>query len=100
MVVAAIGVFIASCMLLPYIGQEFTPTADEGQFQVQVEAPTGSSIQQTSYIAKQVEDLVSTLPAVKDIYTTVGGQYEGQTTVAAVMVRMVEKEHREVSRSK
>ncbi|MEZ6077867.1 MAG: efflux RND transporter permease subunit [Pirellulaceae bacterium] len=28
----------------PFIGQEFTPVADEGQFQIQAEAPVGSSI--------------------------------------------------------
>ncbi|WP_013627301.1 efflux RND transporter permease subunit [Rubinisphaera brasiliensis] len=96
-VLAAIGVFAGSVMLLPLIGQEFAPTADEGQFQVQVEAPTGSSIGQTSKIAYEIEEIMATLPAIKDIYTTVGGQYEGQTTVAQVMVRMVDKSGRTVS---
>lgn len=96
-VVSAIGIFIASTMLLPFIGQEFTPVADEGQFQIQAEAPVGSSIETTSKLAHEIEKLVVTLPAVKDIYTTVGGQYEGQTTVAAVVVRMVDKDQRSVS---
>ncbi len=96
---AAVGVFIGSVFLLPLIGQEFTPDADEGQFLVQVEAPTGSSIQQTSFIARQVEEAVASLPAIQDIYTTVGGQYEGQTTVAQVMVKMVDKPGREVSQA-
>ena len=98
-VVAAISVFIGSVMLLPMIGQEFTPTADEGQFQVQVEAPVGSSIQLTSKIARQIEEIMTTLPAVKDIYTTVGGQYEGQTTVAQVMVKLVDKPQRSVTQN-
>lgn len=96
-VIAAIGVFLASGMLLPLIGKEFAPTADEGQFQVQIEAPVGSSIQQTSKIAGEIEQIVATLPAVKDIYTTIGGQYEGQNTVAQVMVRMFDKQSRTVS---
>ncbi len=96
-VLAAVGVFIGSLMLLPLIGQEFTPTADEGQFQVQVEAPVGSSIHQTSRIARKVEEIVATLPAVKDIYTTVGGMYEGQTTISQVVVKLVDKSSRTIS---
>lgn len=93
----AIGVFIASMMLLPFIGQEFTPNADEGQFSVQIEAPVGSSIHQTSSIAMEIESRMSDLPAVKDVYTTIGGQYEGVVTVAQVMVQMVDKSQRTIS---
>lgn len=96
-ILAAIGVFIGSMMLLPFIGQEFTPTADEGQFSVQIEAPVGSSIQQTSSIALEIESRMSDLPAVKDVYTTIGGQYEGVVTVAQVMVQMVDKSQRDIS---
>lgn len=98
-VLTAVGISIGSVMLVPLIGQEFSPAADEGQFQVQVEAPVGSSLQQTSRLAREIEELVATLPAIKDIYTTVGGSYEGQTTVAQVMVTMVDKRQRSVSQS-
>ncbi|MCO6045226.1 efflux RND transporter permease subunit [Aeoliella sp. ICT_H6.2] len=96
-VLVAGGVFVASLMLLPMIGKEFTPEADEGQFQVQIEAPTGSSIEQTSLLASKIEDIIATVPAVQDIYTTVGGQYEGQTSVAQVMVKMVDRKQRTIS---
>lgn len=96
-VLASVVFFFASGMLLPLIGKEFTPSADEGQFSVQVEAPTGSSIDQTSSIAARIEAIVSELPAIQDVYTTIGGQFEGQTTVAQIRVRMVDKEHRQVS---
>lgn len=98
-ILAAVGVFVGSLMLLPLIGQEFTPTPDEGQFQVQVEAPVGSSIQQTSRIAHKIEQVVATLPAVQDIYTTVGGTYEGQTTTSQIIVKLVNKSSRSVSQS-
>ena len=54
-VLVAMGVFLASCTLLPLIGKEFTPAADEGQFQVQLEAPVGSSLDRTAKLAGQVE---------------------------------------------
>ena len=98
-VLAAGSVFIASLMLLPMIGKEFTPAADEGQFQVQIESPVGSSIEQTASLANDIEAIVATLPAVKDIYTTIGGQYEGQTTYAQMMVRMIDREHRTISQA-
>lgn len=96
---ASIGVFVGSVMLLPLVGQEFAPVADEGQFQVQVEAPVGSSIQQTSKITNEIEQLVGELPAIRDIYTTIGGQYEGQSTVAQVLVKLVDKDRRALSQS-
>ncbi len=96
-VLSAIGVFVGSLMLLPLVGQEFAPTPDDGQFQVQVEAPVGSSIQQTSKIAGDIEGILSELPAIADIYTTVGGQYEGQSTVAQILVKLVGKNGRQLS---
>ena len=98
-VAAAMGIFFASTLLLPFIGKEFSPATDEGQFMVQMEAPTGSSIQQTLKIACEIEDLMADLPAVADIYTTVGGEYEGQATVAQVRVKLREKNQRAVSQS-
>jgi HAE1 family hydrophobic/amphiphilic exporter-1 len=96
---SALGLFIASGFLLPLIGQEFTPSEDEGQFSVQVEAPVGSSIHQTDRIAAAVEERIGRLPFIQDIYTTIGGQYEGMVTVADVMVKLVEKEDRTLSQA-
>lgn len=95
--VLAVLLFVASTMLLPLIGQEFTPAVDEGQFQVQIEAPVGSTIRETSTLATRIEEILATLPAVEDIYTTVGGQYEGQTTVAQVVVNMKGRAERTIS---
>jgi len=66
---------------------------------VQVEAPVGSSIHQTDRIAAAVEQRMGRLPFIKDIYTTIGGQYEGMLTVADVMVKLAEKEDRTLSQA-
>ena len=97
-IASAVGVFVGSMMLLPLIGQEFTPVADEGQFSIQIEAPVGSSIGETSRIASEVEHRLKDLPGIEDIYTTIGGQYEGHVSVAQVRVRMVDKEVRPLVR--
>ncbi len=96
-ILASIGVFIASLMLLPFIGKEFTPIEDEGQFSIQFEAPVGSSIGQTSSIAAKIESRLKELPAVREIYTTIGGQYEGAVTVAQIMVQLDPISERDVS---
>lgn len=96
-ILAATGIFFASLMLLPYIGKEFTPIEDEGQFNIQFESPVGSSIGQTASIAGTIESRLEDLPAVQDIYTTIGGQYEGAVTVAQIMVQMVPEDQRDVS---
>ena len=96
-ILASIGVFVASLMLLPFIGKEFTPIEDEGQFSIQFEAPVGSSIGQTSSIASEIESRLESLPCVQDIYTTIGGQYEGAVTVAQIMVQLTPIDKRKLS---
>jgi hydrophobic/amphiphilic exporter-1 (mainly G- bacteria), HAE1 family len=95
--VLAVGIFIGSLFLMPFIGQEFAPVADEGQFSVTVEAPVGSSLEQTSAIALEIEKRLDGLPAIKDIYTRIGGQFDGAVTVAQIVVNMKGKSDRSLS---
>lgn len=95
--IIAILIFVGSLMLTPFIGQEFAPVADEGQFSVTVEAPVGSSLQQTSAIALEVERRLDGLPAITDIYTKIGGQFDGAVTVAQIVVKMSGKGERQIS---
>ena len=95
--IIAIGIFIGSLSLMPFIGQEFAPVADEGQFSVTVEAPVGSSLRQTSAIALEVEKRLDGLPAIEDIFTRIGGQFDGAVTVAQIVVKMSPKSERTIS---
>lgn len=88
--VAAIGIFVGSLALTPFLGQEFTPALDEGQFNIQIEAPVGSSLAQTDRLAREIESRMGDIPGVADIYTTVGGQFEGSVGVASVMVKLID----------
>jgi HAE1 family hydrophobic/amphiphilic exporter-1 len=98
-IVSAIGIFIASLALLPLIGKEFTPTTDEGQFSVQLEAPVGSSLAQTDRLTKEIETRMAEIPDVKDIYTTVGGQFEGSVNIASVMVKLLDSAQRSITQA-
>ncbi|GAA4294879.1 efflux RND transporter permease subunit [Nibribacter koreensis] len=90
---------IASFMLVPFgfIGSEFIPSGDRGEVSLQLELPKNSTVEQTNYATKQVEEYLRTIPEVKRVFTTVGttassqaGQtsaYQAELSVALVDVK-------------
>jgi multidrug efflux pump subunit AcrB len=55
--------FVASFALLPFIGENFFPTVDAGQFRLHVRAPAGTRLEQTARIFNQVENTIKeTIP--------------------------------------
>jgi multidrug efflux pump subunit AcrB len=56
--------FAGSACLLPFIGQDFFPTVDAGQFRLHVRAPAGTRIEETERIFARVERAVrKSIPA-------------------------------------
>lgn len=93
---AAIGIFVGSLFLTPFLGKEFVPAADEDQFNVMVEAPLGSSIQRTSKILQEIEGRLRHLPGVTNVFSTIGAGVEGRVNVGTILVRLTEKSERSV----
>ena len=50
-----LGLCLGSMALLPYLGQDFFPTVDAGQFKLHVRAKTGTRIEETAKLCDQVE---------------------------------------------
>ncbi|MFN8003229.1 MAG: efflux RND transporter permease subunit [Acidobacteriota bacterium] len=54
--------FLAFCggsfLFLPFIGEDFFPTVDAGQFRLHVRAPAGTRLEETERIFGQVEDAI------------------------------------------
>ena len=48
----------SSLALFPWIGQDFFPSVDAGQFRLHVRAPAGTRIEETERIFGQVEDAI------------------------------------------
>ncbi len=48
----------ASCLLAPYLGQDFFPKVDAGQMRLHVRAKTGTRVEQTAALCDHVEDLI------------------------------------------
>ncbi len=70
-VLGFIGIFILSFALYPLIGVAFYPRTDEGQFVVNVKAPTGTRIEVTDKYIKRVEDIVKKVVKPADLSAVV-----------------------------
>jgi HAE1 family hydrophobic/amphiphilic exporter-1 len=81
----ATGVFILA-LLIPafgFIGNEFMPQSDRGEFGVSVELMPGNSVEQTNQTALQIERMLSQMPEVKKVFTSVGAQESGSLSLSS-----------------
>jgi CzcA family heavy metal efflux pump len=53
--VGVLGTAAASFLLIPWIGQDFFPKVDSGQFTMHMRAPTGTRIEETAKLCDEVE---------------------------------------------
>jgi len=94
--------FFGSCGLIPagYIGTEFFPKSDKGEFLVQIELPKDASIEQTNLTTQRAEDFLSKKAEITQLITTVGqssGDFGGTQATAyksEINVKLVERDKR------
>jgi HAE1 family hydrophobic/amphiphilic exporter-1 len=87
---------------LNLIGSEYVPTEDDGQFTISMTLPPGTSLQATDAVTKRYEQLLSGIPEVQSLFTTVGsgGGFGGGSTNARnsqIAVQLVDKSDRKRS---
>ena len=70
-VLGFIAIFLLSFALSPLIGIAFYPRSDEGQFVINLKAPTGTRIEITNKYVKEVEDIVKQVVKPEDLSTLV-----------------------------
>src|SRR3984893_10610367 len=71
---------LASFGLLPWIGEDFFPAVDTGQFKLHLRAPTGTRIEETAMLADHVEQAIrDRIPAreLSAVVDNVGLPYSG-----------------------
>ena len=101
-VVITFIILISSFALVAFgfIGGEFFPKMDRGQFLVQIELPKDATVEKTNQVTLNVEKYLRSNNDVVDLITTVGQQSTGfgasQATVyqAEVQVKLVDKSER------
>ncbi|WP_374328933.1 efflux RND transporter permease subunit, partial [Soonwooa sp.] len=78
-VIVTFLVLIASFSLvgLGFIGGEFFPKLDKGEFLVQMELPKDASVEKTNQVTLEVEKFLRQYPEVVNMITTVGQQSGG-----------------------
>ncbi|MCW3161768.1 efflux RND transporter permease subunit [Chryseobacterium oryctis] len=78
-VVVTFIILISSFMLVKFgfIGGEFFPKLDKGEFLVQIELPKDASVEKTNQVTLDVEKFLRKYPEVVNMITTVGQQSSG-----------------------
>ncbi|KQB99925.1 efflux RND transporter permease subunit [Pedobacter sp. Hv1] len=94
--------FISSCGLMVggFIGSEFFPKSDKGEFLVQIELPKDASLEQTNFFTQRAETFLHQQPEITQLITTVGqasGDFGGTQATAyksEINVKLVERNER------
>jgi CzcA family heavy metal efflux pump len=76
--VGVLGAAAVSFLLIPWIGQDFFPKVDSGQFTMHLRAPTGTRIEETAHLCDMVENSIRReIPPqeVKSIIDNIGLPY-------------------------
>ncbi len=66
-VLVILGVFILSLALFPQLGVAYFPRTDPGQFVINLKAPTGSHLDSTETVVKEVERIVREVVTPEDL---------------------------------
>ncbi|MCB9734107.1 MAG: efflux RND transporter permease subunit [Deltaproteobacteria bacterium] len=93
-VLASVGALMTVPMLAQKSGFGFLPLNDDAQFEVTVEAPTGTSLDQTAIYAERAAREMRALPNVLYTLTTIGDGGQQQENVAKIYVRLTDPETR------
>ena len=83
LVTLVLGFAVASTFLYPFLGQNFFPSVDTGQFDMHVRTRPGTRIEETARTADQIEQMIrQVIPAnqVKMIVDNMGIPYSGINT--------------------
>ncbi len=68
----ATGLFVASLAIVPLIPTTFIPFSDLGRSNLSLELPPGTTLQETTALTERARGLLSDIPELTQVYTTVG----------------------------
>ncbi|WP_413570529.1 efflux RND transporter permease subunit [Bdellovibrio sp. HCB117] len=89
-------IFFSSLVTIAFIPKTFLPSPDNGEFNVNIEMPVGSSLMATSTFTEKVEKIFENDPAV-DMVLAVVGNTNNESNKAMLFVRLVERKKRSMS---
>jgi hydrophobic/amphiphilic exporter-1 (mainly G- bacteria), HAE1 family len=92
---ATLGLVI-SFVPLHILGTEFIPQEDDNLFQINVQMPVGTAVEETGRVMAQIEDQLLAMPEVATLFSSVGvGGFAGQQEQSGqIAVGLVDKSQR------
>jgi hydrophobic/amphiphilic exporter-1 (mainly G- bacteria), HAE1 family len=96
-VLIAVLTFASTYPLSKMVGSSFFPQDDQSEFQVEMRAPEGTSLDSTLDIGMKVADEIRKQPNVAYTLTTVGDNQQRDLNQAIIYVRMTPLEEREMT---
>jgi hydrophobic/amphiphilic exporter-1 (mainly G- bacteria), HAE1 family len=97
MLVLALAVTASAAYFYPKIGTELVPEDDQGEFNVSLNLPTGTSFRRTQEYFEGMEPTLRKLPAVQTVFTNINA---GQAQFFVGMIPLEEREMSYVDRIK
>ncbi len=95
----ALALAVTALIPLRLTGSEFLTTPDQNRFTVDIELPSGSSLERTEKVVAELEHRLNQLPEVENTYSRIGGGrsiFGGTGShLAAIEVMLVDKTKRE-----
>ncbi len=92
-----VAMFVGSLLLVPRIGVEFLPPADQGEVNVSLEAAQGSSLDYMAAKVSQVEKALREFPYVAATYSTINSGGARVSSQAIVAVQLIPSSDRSVT---
>lgn len=99
--------FIASLMLVGkgYVGTDFFPGNDKGEFYLQIEMNKDASLEQTNFMTQNAEAYLKSKPEIDRMITTVGQASDGMMSANGTKYKseihlFISKEHRKKESTK
>ena len=90
----AVGAMFATVTLLPRVGFEFVPIQDNAQMTIDIEMPSGTSLDKTAQRASEVAAQIREQPWVNSTFLSVGGGVQNKVNTASILVKMIPKDER------
>lgn len=87
-VTVAVLVFFSTVPLMNMIGKDFLPTDDQGEFEVTVRMPPGSSLEGSDAAMQRLEAELRTLPGVRNMLTTLGADARKQVDRGSILLEL------------
>jgi HAE1 family hydrophobic/amphiphilic exporter-1 len=93
----AVGIFVASILMVPLLGTEFVPKGDYSETTLTFQTPVGTSLESTALKAKQVEAIVREFPEVQYTLTGMNTPNAQGKNNASIYIRLVDRKLRQRS---